>query len=62
MVFAGALAGILTGLFFGESGTLRIQQLESIAVFLGLFFAGALGLSFWIWPACLAAADNLIVI
>ncbi len=46
-------------LFAAESGTLRIQQVESMAVFLGLFFAGALGLSFWVLPACLAALTPL---
>ena len=46
-------------LFAAEAGTLRIQQLESMAVFLGLFFAGALGLSFWILPAALAALTPL---
>jgi proton glutamate symport protein len=42
-------------LFAAEAGTLRVQQLESMSVFLILFFAGALGLAFWVLPACPAA-------
>lgn len=47
-------------LFAAEAGTLRVQQLESMSVFLILFFAGALGLAFWVLPACLAALIPLL--
>jgi proton glutamate symport protein len=42
-------------IFASEAGTLRIAELESITVFFLLFFVGALGLAFWVLPACLAA-------
>jgi Na+/H+-dicarboxylate symporter/ABC-type amino acid transport substrate-binding protein len=42
-------------IFAAEAGTLRIAELESITVFLMLFFIGALGLAFWVLPACVAA-------
>jgi proton glutamate symport protein len=46
-------------LFAAEAGTLRVHQVESVSVFLVLFFAGALGLSFWVLPTCLAALTPL---
>jgi len=46
-------------LFAAEAGTLRVHQVESMSVFLMLFFAGALGLAFWVLPACLAALTPL---
>jgi len=46
-------------LFAAEAGTLRVYQVESMSVFLVLFFAGALGLAFWVLPACLAALTPL---
>jgi proton glutamate symport protein len=46
-------------LFAAEAGTLRVRQAESMSVFLMLFFAGALGLSFWVLPGCLAALTPL---
>lgn len=42
-------------IFAAEAGTLRVAELESITVFLMLFFIGALGLAFWVLPACIAA-------
>jgi proton glutamate symport protein len=42
-------------IFAAEAGTLRVAELESITVFLLLFFIGALGLALWVLPACVAA-------
>lgn len=42
-------------IFAAEAGTLRVGELESIAVFLLLFFLGAMGLAFWLLPSCIAA-------
>jgi proton glutamate symport protein len=42
-------------IFASEAGTLRVAELESITVFLLLFFIGALGLAFWVLPVCVAA-------
>lgn len=46
-------------LFAAEAGTLRVRQVESMSVFLILFFAGALGLAFLVLPAALAALTPL---
>jgi len=42
-------------LFSAEAGVLRVHQVESLLVFLLLFFAGTVGLALWILPAILAA-------
>lgn len=42
-------------IFSAEAGTLRVAELESISVFILLFFLGTLGLAFWLLPACIGA-------
>jgi Sodium:dicarboxylate symporter family len=42
-------------LFADLAGTIRPQAMAEVSVFLFLFFAGALILTFWIVPGCIAA-------
>jgi hypothetical protein len=42
-------------LFADLAGTIRLKAMEEVALFFFLFFAGALLLTFWIIPGCIAA-------
>jgi Sodium:dicarboxylate symporter family len=42
-------------LFVDLAGTIRLKAMEEVALFFFLFFAGALLLTFWIIPGCIAA-------
>jgi proton glutamate symport protein len=46
-------------LFADLAGTIRLRAMEEVSLFFFLFFAGALILTFWVVPGCIAAFTPL---